>query len=195
MTTGDKMKNQKVDLRIIKTKKSLYEALLILMKEKTFEDIKVSDICEKAYINRSTFYTHFEDKYMLFDSLIKDLKESLKEELEKNKNISNSKEYYIELIKILLDHIEIKKEIYTPIMINNRNSIAMDMIYDTLNEDIIKRLEEDEILHNKKIPSEFIAKFYLGAIINIGMEWLKSKNKYKREEIIKYLKDLIPENL
>ena len=195
MTTGDKMKNQKVDLRIIKTKKSLYEALLILMKEKTFEDIKVSDICEKAYINRSTFYTHFEYKYMIFDSLIKDLKESLKEELEKNKNISNSKEYYIELIKILLDHIEIKKEIYTPIMINNRNSIAMDMIYDTLNEDIITRLEEDEILHNKKIPSEFIAKFYLGAIINIGMEWLKSKNKYKREEIIKYLKDLIPENL
>ena len=33
------MKNKKEDLRIIKTKKSLYESLLLLMKEKSFEDI------------------------------------------------------------------------------------------------------------------------------------------------------------
>ncbi len=187
------MKSKKIDLRIIKTKKALYESLLILMREKPFEDIKVSDICERAYINRSTFYTHFEDKYMLLDSLIKDLKESLKEELEKNKNISNSKEYYIELIKILLDHMEMKKEIYTPIMINNKNSIAMDMIYDTLNEDIIKRLKQDAILNHKKIPSEFIAKFYLGAIINIGFDFIKNKNHYTRKEVLTYLEELLPE--
>lgn len=186
------MKNKKIDLRIMKTKKSLYEALLVLMKEKTLEEIKVSDICEKALINRSTFYAHFEDKYTLLNALIHDLKENLLEELDKNTNISNSKEYYIELIKILLDHIEEKKEIYMLIMINNRNSIAMDMIYNTLNEDIIKRLEQDQKLTEKNIPAEFIAKFYLGAILNIGMEWLKSKNNYKREEILTYLEELIP---
>lgn len=186
------MKDKKVDLRIIKTKKNLYEALLILMKEKTLEEIKVSDICEKALLNRSTFYAHFEDKYTLLHALIHDLKENLLEELKKNTNISNSKEYYIELIKILLDHMEEKKEIYMPIMINNRNSIAMDMIYNTLNEDITKRLEQDQKLTEKNIPVEFIAKFYLGAILNIGMEWLKSENDYKREEIISYLEELIP---
>lgn len=188
------MKKKKVDLRILKTKKSLYESLLQMMKEKTFEEIKVSDICKKAYINRSTFYAHFEDKYMLLDALIKDLKESLLEELSKNKNISNSKEYYMELIKVLLDHVEKKREIYMSIMINNRNSIAMDMIYDTLNEDIMKRLEEENKESKSKIPSEFVTKFYLGAIINIGMEWLKNKNYYSREEIIRYLEELIPEN-
>lgn len=187
------MKNKKVDLRILKTKKSLYQALLILMKEKTLEEIKVSDICEKALINRSTFYAHFEDKYTLLDALIHDLKENLLKELDKNTNISNSKEYYVELIKILLDHMEEKKEIYMPIMINNRNSIAMDMIYNTLNEDITKRLEQDQKLTEKNIPAEFIAKFYLGAILNIGMEWLKSKNNYKREEILIYLEELIPQ--
>ena len=54
---------KKTDLRIIKTKKVIYEALIDLMKEKTFEEIKVSDICNKALINRSTFYAHYEDKY------------------------------------------------------------------------------------------------------------------------------------
>ena len=53
--------SKKVDLRIIKTKKNLYEGLLSLMKERTFEEIKVSDICNAALTNRSTFYDHFSD--------------------------------------------------------------------------------------------------------------------------------------
>ena len=68
------MKN---DLRVIKTKKNLYEALITLMKEKTFEEIKVADICKKALINRSTFYTHYQDKYELLYELINNLKEEL----------------------------------------------------------------------------------------------------------------------
>lgn len=186
------MKEKKIDLRILKTKKSLYESLLYLMKEKSFEDIKVSDICERAYINRSTFYAHFEDKYMLFDTLIRDLKESLRKELENKRSISNLKEYYIELIKVLMNHMEDRRDIYMPIMLHNRNSIAMDMIYDTLNEDITKKLEEEELNYKKKIPKEFLAKFYLGAITNIGMEWLMGK--YRREDIISYLEELILDN-
>ena len=53
------------DLRVIKTKNALFNALIELMKDKTFEEIKVSDICNKALINRSTFYAHFDDKYDL----------------------------------------------------------------------------------------------------------------------------------
>lgn len=78
------MRSKKTDLRIIKTKKSLYESLLDLMREKPFEELKVSDICENALVNRSTFYSHFDDKYDLLDSLICDLKEGLSEELSKN---------------------------------------------------------------------------------------------------------------
>ena len=48
----------KNDLRVIKTKTTLYNTLKELMQEKTFEEIKVSDICSKALINRSTFTDH-----------------------------------------------------------------------------------------------------------------------------------------
>ena len=41
---------EKIDLRIIKTKKSIYNAFISLMSEKTFEEIKVSEICERAAI-------------------------------------------------------------------------------------------------------------------------------------------------
>ena len=59
-----------MDKRILKTKKNLYEGLLKVMKEKEFENIKISEICEKALTTRSTFYDHFTDKYELLYSLI-----------------------------------------------------------------------------------------------------------------------------
>ncbi len=36
-----------------------------MLKEMRFEDIKVSDLCERAMIRKSTFYKHFGDKYEL----------------------------------------------------------------------------------------------------------------------------------
>ena len=101
----------KNDLRVIKTKNALFETLTNLMKEKTFEEIKVSDICNKALINRSTFYAHYSDKYELLADAIQNLKNSLISELKANNNISNTKEYYLNLISIFLNHIENKKDI------------------------------------------------------------------------------------
>lgn len=183
------MKEKKLDLRIQKTRKNLYEALLYLMEENAFEKIKVSDICEKALVNRSTFYAHFEDKYMLLDSLITDLIDNLKQDLNK-KSISSTKEYYIEVMKLLFDHIEEKREIYKLIMIHNKNSIAMDMIYGTLNDVMMQRVKEQKI-KEYKIPIDFIIKFYLGAIFNVGMEWIKGYYTYSKEDMITYVEKLL----
>ncbi len=185
---------EKNDLRVIKTKNILFNTLLELMKEKQFEEIKVSDICSHALINRSTFYSHYNDKYELLEEYINTLKDSLIEELSKNKNINNTKQYYIELIKLFFNHIDEKRNIYISAMINNRNSITMDIIYDVLNHEVTKRLNDIEF-KNKTIPVEIISKFYLGAVFNVGIEWLKNENKYSKEDLVNYLDKLIPDNL
>lgn len=51
--------DSKVDLRILKTKTRLTQALLELMQERNFQDIKISDLCDKAKISRATFYNNF----------------------------------------------------------------------------------------------------------------------------------------
>ena len=184
--------NKKIDLRIIKTKKVLYQALENLMIDNSFEEIKVSDICSKALINRSTFYAHYTDKYELLDEYINSLKDDLQSELEKNININNTKEYYIEMIRLLLNHIEEKKKAYLSIMIKNKNSIMMDIIDDVINKNLLEQIKED---NSKKIPSTIITKFYLGGVINICLEWLKYDNKYSKEEIINYIDKLIPSDI
>lgn len=176
------------DLRVTKTKKALFDALINLMEEEAFENIKVSDICEKALINRSTFYAHYTDKYELVSSFIKNLTDELKQELEKNNHISTSKEYYLEMLRLFFSHVEKQKEAYASILIHNRNSIMMDMVYQTLDEDIKKHLPL-----KTGIPSEIVSKFYLGAVFNIGIEWLNSSSKYTKEEVMHYLDLLIPD--
>ena len=105
--------DKKSDLRVIKTRKIIFQTLLELMKEKTFEEIKVSDICSKAMINRSTFYAHYEDKYELLLDFLNTLKEEFVKELNKKDNSNISiREYYMQLISLFLDHIEDKKDIY-----------------------------------------------------------------------------------
>lgn len=73
--------NEKIDLRIIKTKKVLFDALVTLMKKKNFDKIKISDICEVALINRSTFYAHYQDKYDLLIALIEYLNKLIPDKL------------------------------------------------------------------------------------------------------------------
>lgn len=182
----------KIDLRVVKTKKNLYQSLLLIMKDKPFEEIKVSDICEKALVNRSTFYNHFEDKYELLYSLIQDLKESLTNDLNQNENLDNTKNYYMKMIELFLDHVDENIKIYSAIIRNNKNSIVIDMISDTIETDIQSKLTNTLIT---TIPSEFISKFYIGAIINVGLEYLRNPKKYSKKDVLKYLNELLPDTI
>lgn len=189
------MKSEKKDLRIVKTEKVLFEALIDLMKDKTFEEIKVSDICHKALVNRSTFYAHYNDKYELLETCIQDLKESLIVELNNNKEYKTLKEYYLEMIRLFLNHIEERKDLYKSILINNRNSIMMDILYDVIDSNITNEIKKDKSNIVSDVPSEVISKFYLGAVFNVSIEWLKDSSKMSKQDIIKYLDILIPNDI
>ena len=47
------------DLRVVKTKGSIRNALFELMSEKELAKITISEICVRAKINRKTFYSHY----------------------------------------------------------------------------------------------------------------------------------------
>ena len=49
------------DARVRKTKQKLSAALVALLQEKAFSDITPAQICEKAGINRSTFYRNYKN--------------------------------------------------------------------------------------------------------------------------------------
>ena len=58
-----------MDRRITKSKKALRDALIALMEERGFDGFTVNDLCERADLNRGTFYNHFRDKECLLAAL------------------------------------------------------------------------------------------------------------------------------
>lgn len=58
-----------MDIRIVKTKNSIINAFLELRSKKEIEKITVKELCEKAMINKSTFYSHYTDIYDLSEYL------------------------------------------------------------------------------------------------------------------------------
>lgn len=62
-----------MDIRVKKTRRSIITAFMELRAHKPLEKITVKELCEKAEINKSTFYTHFTDIYHLSDQLEQEL--------------------------------------------------------------------------------------------------------------------------
>ena len=61
-----------LDPRVWRTRQFLQQALKELASEKGFQSITVQDITQRAGINRSTFYAHFQDKYELLEYAIRE---------------------------------------------------------------------------------------------------------------------------
>ncbi len=63
----------KTDARVKYTKMVLKKALLELMQHKPVNKITVKEICERAELNRATFYAHYSDCFDLLESIEEEL--------------------------------------------------------------------------------------------------------------------------
>ena len=60
-------KNETLSSR--KTLNKLSNTLLSLLKQKSFEQIAVKELCRESKTGRSTFYNYFDDIYLVIDMI------------------------------------------------------------------------------------------------------------------------------
>lgn len=65
----------KTDLRVVKTKETMHNALIELLHEKPFDEISAKDVIEKARVNRTTFYRYYSGMVSLVDEVIAGVKQ------------------------------------------------------------------------------------------------------------------------
>ena len=63
------MENKKESGRVRMTKQMLRRAFTQLLMEKPIQNITVRELCEKAQVNRGTFYVHYSDIYALMEAI------------------------------------------------------------------------------------------------------------------------------
>lgn len=154
------------------------EALIFLLEQKDIEYITVKEICEKAGVNRSTFYLHYESiddlldealKYTV-DKLIIHFNKSPKEFIEKLN--TSSKEELILInegyLKPYLEFIKNNKKIF---MAAFRNPAVMKATDAYLG---LEKYIFDPILEKYNVPNykrKYMLKFYISGIMAIVKEW------------------------
>lgn len=96
---------KKKDLRVIKTERAIYNALIELLKKKELEKITISELAEKAEINKATFYLHYSDIYSLYqDALAKHITEMIMELDLLNYMFSDPEEFARRLVLDFFSH-------------------------------------------------------------------------------------------
>lgn len=70
------------DLRKQRTLKHIDQAIFGLLKEMSFSDIKVTSICQRAELGRSTFYQYYFDKYEWLEHQVQSYSDRLKRGLD-----------------------------------------------------------------------------------------------------------------
>lgn len=69
----------KQDRRTRYTRQALKDALLDLMRERPLERIAVKELCERADVNRSTFYVYYASPQALFEEIKNDLVKEIRD--------------------------------------------------------------------------------------------------------------------
>lgn len=165
------------DLRIVKTKAKLREALKDMMQEIPFDQITVNDLCTRAKIRRATFYKHFADKYDFLASVVSLLQSEISEKLERLEKCDNHIEYYTLYLKEILDYLRSKHQLVNLIISSEAFPEILTVILrgtlSSLNRDLAKDKQ-----NGISLPAsvEATASFINGGLSTIVGDWLRAES-------------------
>lgn len=167
------------------------QAFLELIAKKDFAYITVKEVCEKAGVNRSTFYLHYETlgdllaesaQYMI-DQFIAFMHCDIDEFLEKIQNCRLEELYLVtpEYLMPYLVYVKKNRRIFQAI-IAQASILQMDDAYQKLNTHVLT-----PILNRYQVPmnaQKYMMQFFMNGLIAIINEWIKDDCKDSIEHIV-----------
>ena len=111
-----------MDLRVKLSRQLLKNALLEILEEKPLGKVTIKEICEKAEINRTTFYKHYKDEYDLYNDLENDFLDLISKEVSQTGN---------EIIS-LLNSFKGNKKLTRVILLNPADPDIMKKVFDRI---------------------------------------------------------------
>lgn len=169
----------KAERRVRKTQIAVESSLLELLKEKKLSQITVSELSERADINRKTFYNNYASVEAVFASieckLTSFIFDSLPQTLTPESDID-----ILNLFQKLASIVEPYKEILNEIAIHN-NLIPLQKRMD---EKIIPYIEQNlTMYHIDKRLTPYINIYIVHGVFNIYTEWFSQESDLTAEQI------------
>ena len=150
--------------RTIVTKKLLKTALMELMQEKQFSHITIKELCERADLNRTTFYLHYTNLEILLNEIEG---ETAHKTLEYIHNIQDSNDE-VSQITIFLNYIKDNSSLFRTLLCNNPNGVFRDTFLNNLMN------STRETMTTYKTPSQtyYVQTFIMTGSLNVVTKWI-----------------------
>ena len=188
----------KNESKYFNTAKRMDEALIALLEKKDFAYITVKEICDKAEVNRSTFYLHYENTTDLLKEATQHILGSFLSYFSVDTKSITDQFAECELKELLFITPEYITPYLTFIKENQRlfktalNQFgAMDFggVYQRMYQHIFNPILAR--FHFAEEERAYVMKFYLSGITAVAMEWLSKGCSDDINTVIKVINDCV----
>ena len=168
--------------------------LLDMMEEESIEKISVIDLCNRAMVNRATFYAHFEDKYHLLTFALEELKDELYAKFTKEAKLTTPTDTINSLMVMAIDFFFDKHNHIANIIRNNRNGKVVSTIEESIAHSIKYQLSKYKDSYDFKLPLQVISCFLAGGMVSTALLCIDNPGKYSQEEFLSYIANPVTSN-
>lgn len=188
----------KSESKYFNTAMKMNEALIVLLEKKDFDYITIKEICERAGVNRSTFYLHYENTWDLLQETTRYIINkhltyystetkgiSLRyETCEKKELLFITTEYLTPYLTFIKENQRLFKIAIKQFKVMNFQEVYGNMFTHIFNP-ILARF------HVPEKKRAYVMKFYLSGIFAIVTEWLDKDCADDITDIIEIIMDCV----
>lgn len=164
----------KAEVKFNNTAKKMNSALIELLEEKEFSQITVLEVCKRANVNRSTFYSHYNNTFDLLEEVHVAFSKELNKHFVDEDNTFMEKDTSIS-IKQTVSYLEFIKDhcLFFKTYMNNLNNFKRDDFYSSVKHSVLIPMFEQRNITDKNTIN-YISQFYLQGIAAIIKEWVNN---------------------
>lgn len=163
-----------IDKRIQRSKKDLKESFLILLQEKSFSEITISEIVRKANYSRGTFYANFKTKQAILDEVVEDvLDEMIQHIRHPYKQLTKVNLKDIHMTDITLFHYLKENGQLFRLLLSDRVQIGFYSKMATSIEQLFIQEYEYEFQRNSRINPSWLFIFRAHGIAGVIKRWIE----------------------
>lgn len=167
------------DRRIQKTRQAIDQAFWELMQERDFSAISISNICERANINRATFYLHYTDKYDWLDKRINALMKEI-EEICDSVQIPREPQQRAYAIEAALQHFDRHFALYSTLL-NNKGTFFFQNRFKRILINLFQYANPQE--YSQQPEYEFELNYAASAMVGIIEWWVQNNRPIPAEQM------------
>lgn len=183
--------SSKIDRRIRRTKEAISSAFLQLLKEKDIAKITVKELCEKADINRKTFYTYYSNASSVLteieNDIIKQFKDSVTS-IKTRKAILDIADIFVCIEGLLNIHLKFINQLVRA----DALSSLQNKIKTTIKEAIFEVMLNDNQYNNKILS--LTLEYIVSGAVSIYINWFYSKDTIALSELSKLANQFVFSN-